>query len=430
MGKITTLAGKDLKLLVREKATLFWVIFFPLAIALFFGSIFSGGGGSMSGMKIAVIDEDQSDYSTKYVEQLKNFSSLNVSQIARDSATQKVRIGKLSAYLVIKKGFGEHRGLFSNEPLVEVGIDPARRMEAGYLQGLLTRANFTLLQRQFGSFGALGDEIERVENNEEILGAFDENQRKWFKGMMGNFRELVGNLEAEATADSAVDSTNESTATGEMFAMKITPVTREDSGPRSAFEVTFPSAILWALIGCAATFAVSIVRERTAGTYLRLRLAPITRAHILGGKGLACFVSCVAVSVLLILIGILIFGVRVANSGILAIGILSSAFCFVGLMMLISVLGKTEESVGGAAWGIMLVAAMAGGGMLPVIFMPKWLLTISHFSPVKWAILAVEGGIWRNFSLSEMVLPVGMLIVIGLVCYGIGVSILSRFDAT
>jgi ABC-2 type transport system permease protein len=72
---------------------------------------------------------------------------------------------------------------------------------------------------------------------------------------------------------------------------------------------------------------------------------------------------------------------------------------------------------------------MTGGGMLPVIFMPKWLLTISHFSPVKWSILAIEGGIWRDFTLSELALPAGILVGIGLVCYIIGVSILSRSDA-
>jgi ABC-2 type transport system permease protein len=61
--------------------------------------------------------------------------------------------------------------------------------------------------------------------------------------------------------------------------------------------------------------------------------------------------------------------------------------------------------------------------------MPGWLLTISHFSPVKWSILAIEGGIWRGFTFSEMLLPVGMLLGIGVVCYSLGVVILSRSDA-
>jgi len=429
MERIFTLAGKDLRLLWREKSALFWVIAFPLLIALFFGSIFSGSGGSMSGMKVALVDNDKSDFSQQYVEELKNQSSLDVRIMPLDSAMQKVRTGGLSAYIVIKPGFGEHRGLFSNKALVEIGIDPSRKMESGYLQGLLTKSAFTVLQKQFASFDNITGEIDRVRADREILEELDDDQRRFFTSTLDNLKGFVKSIEPEPIADTTSgDTVTAIGGTGNLFAVDITPVTRHYSGPRSAFEVTFPSALLWALIGCAATFAVSIVTERTAGTFLRLRLAPITRAHILAGKGLACFVACFAISAILILIGNLIFGVRVTNVVILLIGLVASALCFVGLMMFISVIGKTEESVGGAAWGILLVAAMAGGGMLPVFFMPKWLLTISHFSPVKWAILSIEGGIWRNFTYSEMLFPVAMLLGIGVVCFGIGVTILSRTD--
>ena len=40
MRSLLTLAGKDLRLLVRDRAGLFWVLFFPLIMAIFFGSIF------------------------------------------------------------------------------------------------------------------------------------------------------------------------------------------------------------------------------------------------------------------------------------------------------------------------------------------------------------------------------------------------------
>jgi ABC-2 type transport system permease protein len=431
MGKIFTLAAKDLKLLIREKVSLFWVIMFPLLIALFFGSIFSGSGGSVSGMKIAVIDEDQSDFSSTYVEELKSLDALRVNEMPRDSAIQQVRTGKLSAYIILKSGFGKRRGLFSDKPLVEVGIDPSRQMESGYLHGLLTRAVFTSLQKQFGSSKTLLKEIDRIESNEELLSSFSGSQRQWFTSMLGDMRALIKDIETEESADSAATDTAQATqknAGRDLFAIEIIPVTREYSGPRSSFEVTFPSALIWALIGCAAAFAVSIVKERTAGTFLRLRLAPIGRAHILAGKGLACFVACLSVCIILLLIGFLIFNVRIMNPAILIIGLVSAAFCFVGLMMLISVMGKTEESVGGAAWGILLAAAMSRGGMIPVIFMPGWLLTISNFSPVKWSILAIEGGIWRGFTYSEMLLPVGMLLGIGILCYSVGVTILSRSD--
>jgi ABC-2 type transport system permease protein len=161
---------------------------------------------------------------------------------------------------------------------------------------------------------------------------------------------------------------------------------------------------------------------------LRLRLAPITRAHILAGKGLACFASGLLTCILLLAIGVLFFDVRVSNLSVLAIAVVASCLCFVGITMMISVLGKTEEAVGGAGWGILLVAAMTGGGMIPVFIMPGWLRTLSNFSPVKWGILAIEGGIWRDFSLSDAAGPIAVLLGIGTACFLAGVIIMSRVD--
>jgi ABC-2 type transport system permease protein len=226
---------------------------------------------------------------------------------------------------------------------------------------------------------------------------------------------------------------SDSTMMGEQSPMqgpKISTVSviGEADRPRTSYEVTFPSAILWALIGCASSFAVSIVTERTRGTMLRLRMAPIGRSHILAGKGLACFLTAISVSFVLLVFGKIVFGVRLSNPLMLAVAVGSAAFCFSGLMMLISVIGKTEQAVGGAGMAILLIMAMTGGGMIPLMFMPKWLTTVSNFSPVKWGILATEGAIWRGFTAGEMMMPVGVLLSIGVFAFGVGVYILSRSD--
>ena len=67
-------------------------------------------------------------------------------------------------------------------------------------------------------------------------------------------------------------------------------------------------------------------------------------------------------------------------------------------------------------------------GMMPPSFLPSFMQTVSHFSPVKWGILALEGAIWRGFSPSEMFLPCGVLLGMGTVCFGLGVTVLARKD--
>ena len=43
MGAVINLALKDLRLLLRDRFGLFWVLAFPLLMALFFGAIFRSG---------------------------------------------------------------------------------------------------------------------------------------------------------------------------------------------------------------------------------------------------------------------------------------------------------------------------------------------------------------------------------------------------
>jgi len=50
---------------------------------------------------------------------------------------------------------------------------------------------------------------------------------------------------------------------------------------------------------------------------------------------------------------------------------------------------------------------------VPLFVMPRWMLTVSGVSPAKWAILALEGSLWRGFSPAEMALPLGLLLGIG-----------------
>jgi ABC-2 type transport system permease protein len=67
--------------------------------------------------------------------------------------------------------------------------------------------------------------------------------------------------------------------------------------------------------------------------------------------------------------------------------------------------------------------------MVPPAFIPSWLRAFSHFSPVKWGILALEGAIWRDFRFTEMISPCLVLLAIGLTFFLLGVVMLRRQDS-
>ena len=192
--------------------------------------------------------------------------------------------------------------------------------------------------------------------------------------------------------------------------LNLVPVAYDALGePRSSYEITFPTAILWGLVGCIMTFAIALVTERSHGTLLRLRMAPLSWSQILAGKWLACFVTALTVAGLLLLLGRIGLGVRWSNPVGLALAMGSLGVCFTGLMMLLATFGKSERAVAGAGWGVLMPFMMIGGGMIPLAFMPGWMQTVSNISPIKWGILALEGAIWRRLHSGGVIGAVGHL---------------------
>lgn len=419
MKKVLFLAIKDLKVLLSDKGNIFWVFGFPVLYALFFGAIFSGAGKEPSGMKIAVVDEDKSEFSSSYISKLQSYEALKISLAGRDEAIEQVRKGKVSAAVILKKGFGDgFEAMFnSDEPKIEIASDPSRKMESGYLQGLLAKAQFGALGEKFKDRKWMRSQIDLWRNDVKDANDLDAKQANLYSNFFDSFDTLLKDVN---------EKDYKSGFKGEMLNFVKLDVNREYKGPVTPFQITFPQVLLWGFIGCAATFAISIVKERTHGTFERLRVGPIGRAHILGGKGLSCFFTCIFIMCILYVGAKAIFRMPIGNRLLFIPAVLCTILCFVGLMMLICTLGRTEQSVGAAGWGILMITGMIGGAMMPLAFMPSWLRPFSHVSPVKWGIVALEGAIWRNFSLTEMISPCLVLLAFGTAAFLLGVFMLRR----
>jgi ABC-2 type transport system permease protein len=73
-----------------------------------------------------------------------------------------------------------------------------------------------------------------------------------------------------------------------------------------------------------------------------------------------------------------------------------------------------------------MVMAMFGGAMIPAMFMPSFLQRMSSLSPVRWAIHALEGSIWREFTWAELFPALAILLAIGATGMIVGSTLLSR----
>lgn len=341
------IATKDLRLLLRDKMALFWVFVFPIAFALFFGSIMKAGvDAEVTPMTIVLVRESEEPISAS-IERTLVDAGLQVRHGSIARARRAVQLADAVAYVRVPE-----------DPMasIELGIDPSRGAQSAMLQGLLRSA-----------------------------------------------------LMPKTSALPEVTTTR---------------VEQQSTGPRSGFEIVLPGMLIWGLIGCAATFSISLVSERTTGTLLRLRAAPISRTSILAGKSIACAATCAVDLLVLSVVGRIGFGVRPDEPLKYAVVLIACTACFTGLTVGLSMIGKTEQAVAGAGWSSLIVLAMIGGAMVPPSVMPEWLLRLSNLSPVKWGIWALEGATWRALSWHDLVPAIALLLAFGLVTFAAGVTLL------
>ena len=431
MGPILALGVKDLRLLFRVKARLFFTLFWPLLVAIMFGLIVGGSGPRAMRLAIAIVDEDGTSESTAFVDKLAARPGMDVVRVARAEALDQVRRGRRIAAIMLPKGFGEARGrmFYGAPPRVELAVDPSRQAEASMLQGLLFEQAAQQMQQVMSDPTRLQQMTRATLAVVNAAPAGDVPDKD--SPDKASLSRFLTELDRFATTQKAHEGNAGTTGRASVgpgwqpLEVVTQDVTRDrERVPHSGFDITFVQGMIWGLIGCSMTFAVGLVAERTRGTFVRLQMAPMTAAQVLAGKALACFVTLFLLQALLLAVGAAFFGLRVESPGLLAIAMLCASTAFVGIMMLVASLGKTEEVAGGMGWAIMMPMAMLGGAMVPLIAMPAWMITASHASPMKWAVLALEGAVWRGFGPSDMLLPCGVLLSVGLVTFALGVRTL------
>lgn len=438
MKRVFQMAMKDLKLLARDRVGIFFMLVFPVLMGVFFGFVMGNVGNDPESTKLEIVvaDNDDSEFSKKFVDSLKNIETLDVAEADYDSASNDVRLGRKLAVISVPKGFGETAGImWADAPELELGLDPSRSAESAMLEGMLMQAMGDLINARFQDPSAMRSFVD--DGKARIAAAEDLSpiQRGALNMMMGSFDTMFDALETvQSDGDNNGGENNPLNRGMQLANIKRTNVARTRNKSAiaekidSRWDISFPQSMVWGVLGCVAGFATLTVRERTLGTLTRLQVAPIPRWQILAGKGLGCFIGVMGVIIFMMAVGTML-GMRPKSWPLLIVAAGSTAFCFVGIMMLLSLLGKTEQATGGMAWGACTVMAMFGGGMLPLAFMPGFMRKLANYDPVGWAVYAVEGAVWRGLSVAEMVLPCAILCGVGLATMMLGSYLISRRTA-
>ena len=437
---IAVLARKDLRLLFRDRFALIFVFLVPIGFGLFFGLISQSFSSGDAAMEIGLVDEDQSVWSKHLVDGLgKTEADVTVVSFKdRTAGAEACRRGKIGHVIVIPKGFGDHAGLFwETPPRIELIADPGRAAQTGMLHGLVMQAMGYLAQQRMQDAKSVRKSLDEFTESLQEESDLPLPARLALKAAMTSFSRFMEQIdELEETSEASGESTASGAPDFRLVDLDVTAVNRivkgRDGAPlhniQSAWDMSIPQATLWGLLGCSAFFAISIVRERRCGTLLRLQASPLSRRDIIFGKSVACFLSLLLVMSVMLLLGYFL-GMRPRRPMLLFVGVPAIAYCFVGVMSVMSLIGKSEESVSGAAWGANIAMAMFGGGMIPLAFLPGMMQKLSYVDPARWAVLLLEGAIWRDFSPLEALPSIAALVVTGTLATSLAALIMQRRSA-
>lgn len=467
ISPVLAIAHNDLRLLFRDHLSCFFTFGFPVIFALLFGFIFGGGGGGGgSKMQVALVDLDNSEQSARFVADLAGDSALALSQPQTQAECEAlVRTGKAVACVVVPKGFASQASnVFGGSPIqLETLVDPARRAEAGLLSGKLHEAAFGVLGRTFADTKQLTDALDKAQQSLSASQELSLAERAAFALFFATVKTSVQRLNDETAnaqgashagtnADQAPSSgsppaqpTN-AASTSPLAGWKpidisvrqlAAPVQAANGNkrPRSSFQVPYGQGVVWGLMGCVVAFITGLSAERAQGTLSRLLIAPIHPAQVLLGKAVACFFACMTVQALLLcavyVASVLAEGglFRVVNPLMLFVAAIASSLALTAMMMVLGTMVKSEAGGAGLGRAVLLVLAIVGGGTVPIFLMPSWMQTASGISPFYWSVLAIDGAVWRGFTLREFVLPLSILLALAVVGGVMGTMLMRRVRA-
>lgn len=177
-----------------------------------------------------------------------------------------------------------------------------------------------------------------------------------------------------------------------------------------------PAWTLFAIFFIIVPLSINMVKEKSQGTFVRLRTNPVSYATVLGGKTIVFLAVCLIQFVLMLLIGVYLFpaiGLPVLDiSGkitLLFIVAIFAGLAAIGLGLLLGTLANSQEQAAPFGATFVVVLAALGGVWVPVFMMPNFMQILSNLSPMNWGLNAFYDVFLRNAGFLEILPELALL---------------------
>lgn len=399
--RILDLALKDLRQILREKQSAFFLLIMPVVFTLLFGFAF-GGFSSSNGeddprLPVALLNEDEGTVAAHLLTLLGESEVLRLEPVEGTwhEVAAQVEDETFAAALRIPPDFTTQAEAGQPMP-VTLLVDPSQ--SAGFtLQGEVnaaaTRLNNALQTARIS--------LETAITHGELSAA---EQQTYFN------ETLAQTVSAWASPPIAVQVRPGSA-----------PVTDGDENAiysDNAFAHSSPGMMAQFALAGLITASQILVLERKNGALRRLLTTNMSRISILLGHYLAMFILIVVQLLTLIIFGQLLLQLPYFHEPVATLLLVVAGALFAASMgLLIGTLAKSEEQVIVFSLVPMFVLAGLGGAWVPIEFTPASVQRIAYLTPLAWMMDGFKDIIVRGLGLESVLTAVGVLLLYALVLW-------------
>lgn len=173
--------------------------------------------------------------------------------------------------------------------------------------------------------------------------------------------------------------------------------------------------------------ALTLIREREAGTLEQLLVSPLRSLELVVGKSLLSLA--ITFLVFIEMLALIVFYYRVPMRGSLVLLLLLTGyyiFIEMGWGLLISAMARTQGQGVLGAFIIVVLEVILSGQILPVEYMPPAAQVAAYMMPNKHYNAIVRGIMLKGYSLPDLWLEVTILAIVGAILYGLVINRLQR----
>jgi ABC-2 type transport system permease protein len=425
---LLAMVRKDLQLFFSDRRSVIVSFVVPIAIASFFGSIFSGPGNNAQAARIAVaiIDQDGSAVSKGIVAGAQADANMKVTMPAEVEAREAVRRGKTIAAIIIPPGFGDASGKAffgdGDKPALGVLFDPSHSIEVAMVRGILTQHVMEAVSKEMfgGEQGrkVVEQTLPRIEQS-----SMPADQKRALVEMLSSVQKFYNQ-----PSTAGAGGTSERRGITMPYTVKEEAMTAGSNIAYNGYAHSFAGMAIQFLLFAMANAGIEMLLERQRGLWRRLRSAPVSRLTLLAGRAASGAIISLLILLVSFAFAIVVFRVRIQGSLVGFMGIsIACALMASTFGLLVAALGNSPATARGVTTLAVLMMVMLGGAWVPTFIFPAWLQQFTLVVPVRWAVDGLDAMTWRGIGVSGSLAPAGVLLGFA-VLFGIVAAMRFRWE--